>query len=137
MKKNRKELIEVFTYKLNHLNEQISYSIPNLEDEKDELKRTRAALFFIRCDSEKVYKLFYEKEFIETILIELNDIKGIKSESEVDNEANEIISYKLDRLEGMVFSNPIKHSTNEMINISSIWELEVNLKLIQFIKRFV
>ena len=117
------KIIEILKCRIKYLDEAIKLYDKSHGDNVAELAKH---LLLLKINFESIYKLSFEK-FKIMYLLENVDETNIKS----------AIIDTIESIEISLHTNTIRHSSHEITNLISIWELEVNIDFQKYLKNLI
>jgi len=117
------KIIEILKCRIKYLDETIKLYDKSHGDNVAELAKH---LLLLKINFESIYKLSFEK-FKIMYLLENVDETNIKS----------AIIDTIESIEISLHTNTIRHSSHEITNLISIWELEVNIDFQKYLKNLI
>lgn len=117
------KIVEILKYRIKYIDDAIALYDKSHGDNVAELAKH---LLSLKNNFETIYKLYFEKLKITYLLEEVDETK-IKS----------AIIDTIESIEISLHANTIRHSSHEITNLTSIWELEVNIDFQKYLKKLI
>lgn len=117
------KIVEILKYRIKYIDDAIALYDKSHGNDVTELAKH---LLSLKNNFETIYKLSFEKLKIMHLLENVDDTI-IKSK----------IIYTIESIEDSLHTNTIRHSSHEITNLTSIWELEVNIDFQKYLKNLI